>query len=695
MKRHYSVPFPVLLLAALVTGAEPSRTIDWSAHPANQWVRQSPRDGKPAPAFGWEGSGAYDPWTRKWIHFGGHDGIPQGFPLFTFDPATGGWEQKFPSTSPPGVCCVDGANTFDVARRRFVRFPGASLGHGFQWSRGVKLKNSHVWLYDPAANSWMNMRPEPYRPFLAREGLGTLDAAGTYDPVHELSLSFGGQGNSGGMNNLFAYDAYANRLYRLDAENLPSRRDGMGLAYDAKNNCLVMFGSQYDNDERTWIYRYDTNRWEGLELDPHPPGKKLGTYSTIPKMAYDSLHEVCVCVTWDTNNGKHETWAFDAGKKDWTKMNPPVEPDPSMSRSRNLDFDAERNVFILETSSQKSKGKGPEIWTYRYAFTPAEARPKPPGDVQVATHAGKAVVTWSPVAGASGYHVYRALPEKPWEADWKLVAKVQTSPVEDAPLEAGKAYVYTVLSLDTDGNASRRSFRARTQPSVLPQPVVSVHATNKVEVRWQKHAAADVRGYNIYRGDVAVRTVRKGVQAPWKDNDPEYAEPVPAEVRDITDIRKLNDQPLTATTYLDGHADLFRKDAEPDGYRYNLYAYIVRAVNELGTESGPSPYALTIPSEPTSVFCREQGTDAELKWEPNSEQGIAGYHVYKLGKGRMEILRVTDKPIAETTFRHAAGRETTRYWVTAVDALGQEGQPSSPVWYRQSYQGFFAGEWHQ
>ena len=60
-----------------------------SDHPENCWVKQSPRDGVPAPGFGWEGSGNYDPVNRKWIHFGGHDGWPQGFHLFTFDLKTG------------------------------------------------------------------------------------------------------------------------------------------------------------------------------------------------------------------------------------------------------------------------------------------------------------------------------------------------------------------------------------------------------------------------------------------------------------------------------------------------------------------------------------------------------------------------------------------------------------------------------
>src|SRR5262245_42173255 len=83
--------------------AEPSPFAD---HPVNQWVKQSPREAKPVPKFGWEGSGAYDPFNKLWIHHAGHDGIPQGFVTFTCDPATGAWRQLFPSTSPPGVCCV-------------------------------------------------------------------------------------------------------------------------------------------------------------------------------------------------------------------------------------------------------------------------------------------------------------------------------------------------------------------------------------------------------------------------------------------------------------------------------------------------------------------------------------------------------------------------------------------------------------
>jgi hypothetical protein len=95
-----------------------------------------------------------------------------------------------------------------------------------------------------------------------------------------------------------------------------------------------------------------------------------------------------------------------------------------------------------------------------------------------------------------------------------------------------------------------------------------------------------------------------------------------------------------------------------------------------------------------NFLCRERGDTAELKWDANPEKGIAGYRIYKL-KGTWEIIPVTSESISETAFTHKSGRNATRYWVVAVDALGQEGQPSSPAWANQSYRGFYKGEWHQ
>jgi hypothetical protein len=411
-------------------------------------------------------------------------------------------------------------------------------------------------------------------------------------------------------------------------------------------------------------------------------------------MAYDSVNGVCLCLTWDDATGQHQTWALDVAKLRWAKMNPPAGPDPSMSRSRNLGFSPAHNAFILETGPKAGNGKGAQIWTYRYRKAGPDRRPAAPEDLEALAERGKVVLTWKaagPVAKA--YHVYRAAAGEPWKLDFVRVGKTGRTTFEDRDLGPGQEYFYAVRAVAADGTEGPASCRARTTPRVLLKPVVSVLAADKVEVSWDAHPARDVAGYNVYRGVATVRTVRKGEPKPWRDNDPEYPDPVPVEVRDVTGVRKLNEQPIAGTAFLDGAVDLARPGAESGGYKYAVHAYVVKAVNRRGGESGPSPYALTIPSEPVSVLNREKGAVAELKWDPNPEKGIVGYRVYKL-TGTWGITRLTDEPVKKTSFTHRSAGPT-RYWVVAVDALGQEGQPSSPVWHQHRYDGFFRGDWHQ
>ena len=681
----------VALVVALATPAEGQAL--YADHPVNRWVKQSPRDGRPVPKFGWEGSAAFDPHNRLWLHHAGHDGVPQGFATFTWDPVNSAWRQRFPATSPPGVCCVDGANVFDRANRVFVRFPGGSLGHGYQWSRGVRLKESAVWLYDAARNEWTNMRPEPYGdPASPRDAIGGLNPAGAYDPVHNLAISFGGIGSAGGKSNLHLYDAHSNRLWLRKPEKKeapwPEARDGCGLAYDAKNDKLVLFGGQYTSDERTWLYDVRENRWEALDLAPRPPAKKGKTYSTIPKMTYDSASGVVLCVVWLDEERGHETWALDVARKEWRKIDA-AGLEPSKSRSRNMDFWEEENVAILETWTVRSE---PQVWTYRSAEIKPATRAARPDDLAVVTGETSAELTWKAVAGARGYRVYRGTADDPWTVSFQKVAETTGTRYEDKSPERGRVFTYVVRALAADGHEGESSWRARTDPRVAVKPVVSVLAADRVNISWSAHPAGDVVGYNIYRGLVTPKTVRKGTPAAWRDNDPEYDRPVVTGVRSVSAMVKLNARPLRATSF-DDSIDL-TKDPAAD-YRLGVHAYVIRAVNRLGVESGPSPYALTIPGEPLNVMCRERDGAAELKWDASAEKGVAGYHIYKLEGGAFGIKRITEAPVKDTTLTHRPARGTTRYWVVAVDALGQEGQPSSPAWYGQSYRGFYDGDWHQ
>jgi fibronectin type 3 domain-containing protein len=412
-------------------------------------------------------------------------------------------------------------------------------------------------------------------------------------------------------------------------------------------------------------------------------------------LAYDSIHGIVLCLAWLGEEKGHETWALDLARRQWMKLSPAAEPSGSKSRSRNLGFDAKRNLFILETSS--SKTNRPEIWTYRFKQVVDDRREAgAPTNLQIVTLSdGKARLTWtaSPTVGVNEYRAYRGAGEDAWKVQLDQIATTDGMRFDDNGLRLGQSYWYAVKAVGKDGLNSPMSNRARTQPRVLNQPVVSVLDSNRIEVKWDRHPAADVIGYNLYRGIANVKTVIKGTPAAWRDNDPEYSEPKVVQVRDIVKLQKLNDAPVTDLRYVDQY-DLASPGPESGDYKYAVLAYVIRAVNKLARESGPSPYALSIPSEPTGVLCREQGDEAELKWDRNPEQAIAGYHIYKL-KSTWEIVRLTVRPTPATTFRHLAGDSPTRYWVVAVDALGQEGQPSSPAWFRHSYRDFFAGEWHQ
>ena len=108
---------------------------------------------------------------------------------------------------------------------------------------------------------------------------------------------------------------------------------------------------------------------------------------------------------------------------------------------------------------------------------------------------------------------------------------------------------------------------------------------------------------------------------------------------------------------------------------------------------------------PSGPFCPHcGGADRQSRLEANPEQGIQGYRVYWMKGPRPEgpgqaTNRLTADPIKGTTFTDPkAGNEVRRYWVVAVDALGQEGIPSSPAWHYRTQRAFYApfvGEWHQ
>jgi hypothetical protein len=201
--------------------------------------------------------------------------------------------------------------------------------------------------------------------------------------------------------------------------------------------------------------------------------------------------------------------------------------------------------------------------------------------------------------------------------------------------------------------------------------------------------------------------------------------PPVAAINKIGQFRRLTDKLIEETRYLDTGVDLTDAGhkvtgetlyagrfhdrhivADGTGHPFRVYACRVRAVNSLGVESGPSPFFLTLPAAVENVFSKEEGDKCHLKWSPRPEKKLKGYLVHRMNNRYDKTFpRLTRTPIEKSTFtdtKAGAGKPNIRrYFIVAVDALGQEGLPSSPVWSYREWHKYYTpfgaglGTWHQ
>jgi hypothetical protein len=702
----------------------------------NSWIKRSPtKDGPPSPGLSYETSLAYDPVARRVIRWGGHaqGGVKgsgeQIAELWTLDPSSMTWELKEPNRSPPASCCVQ-QNVFDTAQNRFLRFKAAGGNHGWQWYREIYLNNTSLWNYDLAANVWRDLRPLPEPPI-------SLLHCASWDVDRQVAVVFGGEGTQEGT---LVYDPYVNTWTWMGAKNEPGQgskeaRSGGNMAYDAARRLHVLFGAQFTDDPHTWGYDLSKNEWRDLKPATMPP-----TDRNDAVLAYDSVNRVIVAVVRvaDALEGKEaakahlETWCYDAGRNSWERLKVEREPDPIGARSRVLTFVPDQNSFLIDgyvkpTERVAGVEREHQIWTYRYAEAAPDKAPRAPTGVLVVTTADSATLRWQagPSPDLTEYVVFRGEGAQPWLVDYKPVARVPKTATSwrDAGLNPGSVYFYCVRAVGEGGRESADSVKVRTQPRVVEDVVVSVLSAKDVRLTWAPPADhSDIAGYHVERAVAEVFSEDEVVRL--KKDTPPLADPSVGAIKDIGPFRRLTREPVKTTSYADLSVDLTRRETvdgeplkrstrrfrgdqlDPAGkpYRNGVYAYRIRAVNLLGVESGPSPYFLTIPSAPQHLFSRERGGEAQLKWAANPEIGLKGYRVYWMKGPRPEgagqaTHRLTADPIAETRAVDAqAGTEPRRYWVVAVDALGQEGIPSSPAWHYRTQRSFyvpFVGEWHQ
>jgi hypothetical protein len=486
----------------------------------------------------------------------------------------------------------------------------------------------------------------------------------------------------------------------------------------------------YLNDSSVWTYNLEANMWRNMRPLPAPRVSPLR------------------CATWDTDQdvalvfggegGPRETLAYDAHRNEWRWLKPPFQPEPRSGGQ--MAYDSDRKLHVMFGSQFND-----EAATWLYDFGKNEWRDAKPSTMPP-TNQNDAVLTYDPLRKLVlaiikltegkdddakhtlqtwSYEVgsnqwTRQNPAAEPEPSGNRARQLMFTPelglafLENCPSKPREQQIWT-YRLDGDSPWSPPPAIPRSEPPVVVDGVASVLSAQHVELRWAP--AQHATGYHVERAVMEVLTEDQLTRL--KKQTPPLAEPSVGAIRRIGAFERLTATPLKEPAFSDTKIDLTKKetvtgdpiyerklnleqiDSMGQPYRFTVYAYRVRAVNTAGVESGPSPPFFTIPTAPQWLFTREEGTSCDLTWQPNPEKELRGYHVYRMD-GRYDkdaIPRLTPEPVATTTWRDdAAGKSTRRYYVVAVDALGQEGFPTSPVWFEREWKQYykpFIGEWHQ
>ena len=522
---------------------------------------------------------------------------------------------------------------FDESTGRAVK----SNGHG---QRCDAPQLGETWLYEPAGNTW-RMSQSATIPF----GMcGTWTTAYDRSNRKVVLQEFEG-GNHGWQmdrgralrpSSPWVYDGAKdswtpmNPLHTLIG---PGMRGFMPMVYVDSIGKVFLHAGKRGGDtfqaDRSWTYDTYSNTWTMLPESAFVPATRRAF-----SMCYLPEQDKVLIPPAEKDP---RTWLFDVKTSQWSdagakgeppKFGPPVVYDP-VSRTA-LAFRAEAN--------------GTQVWQYDPRINEWSNVHAP---LDLSPHHDSVDVCYDPADNVfimDGGHVN-------WETDYLAVREVWTYKFKQAPNDKPST---------TQTDAVKR-----INPPIVGDVVVSVLRDRTAEVRWSAGEAKDMVGYNVYAATVTTGS-RMDPYDVFTKVDP---------------FARLNDSPIKDTALVDS-----RPLATSAGlFNHEVRAYYVEAIDNQGRRSGPSATVLTL----TGSVPRLQATErpdgsTRLTWQPSPEKDLRGYAIYRMDEYRRTLaVRLNPVPVPATEFIDwcdSPRAERRRYYVLAIDALNQEGLPSTGAW---------------
>jgi PKD repeat protein len=295
---------------------------------ANTWTAMNPAARPPADYFH---RMAYDVDSDRVVMFGGI--YSQGNATWAYDFDTDNWTNLDPAGKPPPRYVHSMA--YDSESDRTIIFGGL-------WSPQVWYDDT--WGYDFNNNTWTKMVPVTGPPARHYHAMA-------YDSESDRVILFGGRWYSGGevlFNDTWAYDFNNDTWTLMNPGTRPSARWAHALAYDAKSDRVIMFGSVIGLND-TWAYDWNTDTWTEMNPPASPP------FNSLHAMAYDEESDRIILYGGGT-------WAYDFDNDTWTGMNPATAPGVS---AHAMAYDAESDRIILFGGSG-SNAYSNDTWSYDF-----------------------------------------------------------------------------------------------------------------------------------------------------------------------------------------------------------------------------------------------------------------------------------------------------------------------------------------
>jgi Galactose oxidase, central domain len=349
-QRLFVVPLVALLLA---TGA--------SSASAQTWLPQSPVGGPPAVRM--LASQGYDVAGDNVILFAG--GTPSGYVTDTWvlANATSGsptWTQLAPTGGPPQGRAFH-SSIYAADSNRLVIYGGCLANCGFATSDVWTLTNANGTGGTPA-----------WSPLTTSGSDGREGHVAVYDEANNRMIVFGGQNgfNTYGSNpqvrvlaNADGTDVGTPTWSTLVPSNAgPSSREGVGLAYDAANNRLIVFGGYQltccaaivDVFNDAWVLEHanglgGTPQWTQLAPVGGPPSDRV-----FPSAVYDDDENRLIVfggASGFTSTSYNDTWVLEhanglGGTPQWAQLTPSGGP-PEERHGHSVGFAPGSNSMVI------------------------------------------------------------------------------------------------------------------------------------------------------------------------------------------------------------------------------------------------------------------------------------------------------------------------------------------------------------